>query len=138
MIRSRVNECHPSIIDKLSMHSPRPKSGGLKCGATTLTVTGNQAPAAATFTFSPAAGTYMSAQTVTINDTTPGSVIYFSTDGSTPTTSPPKYTAPIIVSATQRIEAIAYGEWFLDQRRGHGNLHDQPASAKLRHSGPWC
>ncbi len=63
--------------------------------------------AAAQPTFSPAAGTYTSVQTVTISDTTPGATIYYTTDGSTPTTSSTKYTGAITVSQTETINAIA-------------------------------
>jgi RHS repeat-associated protein len=61
----------------------------------------------ATPTFSPAAGTYNSAQTVTISDTTSGSSIYYTTDGSTPTTSSTKYSGAITVSATKTLKALA-------------------------------
>ena len=62
---------------------------------------------AATPTFSPAAGTFTSAQTVTISDTTSGASIYYTTNGTTPTTSSTLYSAPIAISATTTIEAIA-------------------------------
>jgi hypothetical protein len=64
-------------------------------------------PPAATPTFSPVAGTYSSAQSVTISDTTTGATLYYTTNGTTPTTSSTKYTAPVSVSATETIEAIA-------------------------------
>ena len=57
--------------------------------------------------FSPAAGTYTTAQTVTMSDATPGALIYYTTDGTNPTTSSSKYTGPITVSSTQTIKAIA-------------------------------
>jgi Chitobiase/beta-hexosaminidase C-terminal domain/Legume lectin domain/Bacterial lectin len=61
----------------------------------------------ATPTFSPAAGTYSTAQQVTLNDATAGSTIYYTTDGTTPTTSSSVYGGPITVSATQTLQAIA-------------------------------
>ena len=64
-------------------------------------------PAAATPAFSPGTGTYTSVQTVTISDTTTGATIYYTTDGSAPTTNSTKYTAAITVSSTETINAIA-------------------------------
>jgi hypothetical protein len=62
---------------------------------------------AATPTISPAAGTYSSAQSVTISDTTPGATIYYTTNGVTPTTSSSAYATPIPVSSSETVEAIA-------------------------------
>ena len=63
-------------------------------------------PPAATPVFSPAAGTYTSIQSVTIADATNGAAIYYTTDGSTPTTTSTKYAGPITVGATETIRAI--------------------------------
>ncbi len=61
----------------------------------------------ATPVFNPAAGTYTTTQSVTITDATSGATIYYTTNGTTPTTSSTKYTGKITVSSTETIEAIA-------------------------------
>jgi hypothetical protein len=73
--------------------------------AGTYTIGGS--PTAATPTFSPAAGTYSSAQSVSISDATSGATIYYTTNGTTPTTSSTQYTGPITVSSTETLQAIA-------------------------------
>ena len=62
---------------------------------------------AATPFFSPVAGTYTSAQSVTISDATAGATIYYTTNGVTPTTSSTIYSAAIAVSSTETLQAIA-------------------------------
>lgn len=61
----------------------------------------------ATPTFSPAAGRYTEAQTVTISCATEGTNIYYTTDGTTPTASSTRYTQPILVEKTTTLKAIA-------------------------------
>ena len=63
----------------------------------------------ATPTFSPAAGSYTAAQSVTISDATSGATIYYTTNGTTPTTASSVFssTSPIRVSASETLEAIA-------------------------------
>src|SRR4029077_14701897 len=63
----------------------------------------------ATPTFTPAPGIYASAQTVHLQDTTTGATIYYTLNGTTPTTSSTVYndTTPIQVTTTTTIKAIA-------------------------------
>lgn len=58
-------------------------------------------------TFSPGSGTYGSAQAVTLSEATPGATIYYTTNGSTPTTSSPIYAGPITVSTSMTVKATA-------------------------------
>jgi type VI protein secretion system component VasF len=62
---------------------------------------------AATPTFSPARGTFNAPQTVAISSVTPGATVYYTTNGTTPTTNSTKYTGAIKVATTQTFEAIA-------------------------------
>ncbi len=67
----------------------------------------SSASTASTPTFSPFAGTYTTSQSVTISDSTPGATIYYTTNGTTPTTSSSVYSEPITVSSTETLQAIA-------------------------------
>ncbi len=64
-------------------------------------------PKTATPNFSPAPGTYTAAQSVTLADSTSGAVIYYTTDGSTPTSNSTKYSAALPIAATKTIKAVA-------------------------------
>jgi hypothetical protein len=70
-----------------------------------ITITSQSA--AATPVITPATGTYSSAQNVTITDSTSGATVYYTLDGSQPTTSSTKYTGSFSVSTTTTVKAIA-------------------------------
>lgn len=79
-------------------------------GTLTITVPGP----AATPTFSPAAGTYTSVQSVSISDTLAGAIFYYTTNGTTPTTASTQYGGAISVGATETIEAFAVAPGYSD------------------------
>jgi hypothetical protein len=57
--------------------------------------------------FSLAAGTYNGTQALTITDSNSSSVIYYTFDGTTPTTSSTVYSGPISIPVSETIQAIA-------------------------------
>lgn len=71
-----------------------------------LTWTNGAATTVAAPSFSPLPGTYYGAVNVTLSSSTPGASIYYTTDGSTPTTSSTLYSAPFAVSQTSTVNAI--------------------------------
>jgi galactofuranose transport system substrate-binding protein len=86
---------------------------GMLSGCAALFGTNTETKSVVAPTFSPAAGSYNAAQTVTIASTTEGATIRYTNDGTTPTdTYGMLYTAPLNVNATMTIKAIAYrGGW---------------------------
>ena len=58
-------------------------------------------------------GTYTGAQTVTITDATPGSIIYYMLDGSEPGTGSSVYSGPITVSTTTTLKAMAVAKGYM-------------------------
>jgi len=80
-------------------------SGFVQSGVSSATFTfSGQTPAV---TFLPGAGTYTTAQQVTLSDTDTKANIYYTTSGSTPTASSKLYAGPITVGASMTIKAIA-------------------------------
>jgi hypothetical protein len=104
----------------------------------TLTILG--VGTAAKPSFSPPGGTYTSAQSVTLSDSTPGAVIYYTTNGTTPTTSAIRYTTAIPVDSTETIEAIAVVPEYADSPVATAiytlNLPAPPAPIYLSFSVP--
>lgn len=89
-----------------------PDTGTLDTG---MVDTGPEAPTDPTATpaFDPPGGPYMAPQSVKITSTTPGAVIYYTTDGTKPNVSSPKYAAPINVTKTTTIQAMALAPGFI-------------------------
>jgi hypothetical protein len=77
-------------------------SSTVSSAAYTVTQTATPPP-----TFSPAAGTYSSTQNVTLADSASGAIIYYTTNGTTPTTSSAVYATPIAVATSETLQAIA-------------------------------
>src|SRR5258708_6979994 len=72
-------------------------------------------PAASIPAFWPVPGAYSqtsAGQSITLTDSTSGATIYYTTDGSPPTTSSTIYTNPIAIMATATIKAIATASGF--------------------------
>jgi type II secretory pathway pseudopilin PulG len=61
----------------------------------------------ATPKFSIKPGTYSSPTKIKLIDSTRGAIIYYTTDGWTPTASSPRYMGPITISSTTTLQAIA-------------------------------
>jgi hypothetical protein len=74
-----------------------------KGGALTVTSLGTTAAP----TFKPGGSTYSSDQSVTISDKTEGALIYYTTNGTTPSTASTRYKGPISVKTKETIKAIA-------------------------------
>lgn len=83
-------------------------SGQLQLNTLSVTVSsgGSVTPTCATPTFSPVAGAVVSGTEVTISSTE-GATIYYTTNGTTPTTSSSVYSAPIEITAATTIKAFA-------------------------------
>lgn len=105
----------------------------------TVVIAASAGTPAATPTFSPVAGTYTSAQTVTIADASAGTTIYYTTNGSTPTTSSPVYSTPLTVSASQTLSAIASGGSFTQSPIGSASyiINVAPSSLGFPVTGIW-
>ena len=76
----------------------------------TITLNVEAATNVATPTFSPKAGRYTEAQSVSISCATVGAAIHYTTDGTTPAASSTIYTAPVTISETTTLKAIAVAD----------------------------
>ena len=72
--------------------------------------------------FSPAVGTYTTTETITITDTTPGAVIYYTTNGVAPTAASTKYTSPVAITQTTDFQAIAIATGYVNSAIAKANF----------------
>src|SRR6202522_1928965 len=85
---------------------------------------------AATPTFTPASGTsFSSTLSVSIADATPSAAIYYTTDGSTPTTASQLYSAPFTISATTTVHAIATATGYTQSALGSASYTYAPTQS---------
>jgi len=87
-------------------------------------------PRLGTPTFSVAAGSYTSAQTVTISAPA-GATVYYTTNGQQPTTSSSKYTGPLSVSSSEVVQAVAIESGYTDSLVAAANYQIAPANTPL-------
>ena len=82
---------------------------------------------AATPTFTPASGTsFASTLSVSIADTTPGAAIYYTTNGSAPTTASQLYSGPFTINSTTTVNAIATASGFTQSAQGSASYTYSP------------
>jgi hypothetical protein len=81
--------------------------------------------------FLPAGGTYLAAQQVTISDADTNAEIYYTTDGSAPSSSSNLYSGPIQISVSETINAIAIDPSLQNSNVGTAAYIIQPGGASI-------
>ena len=118
-----------------------PLSAGLSWDVSQLTVSGTIAVSstAAKPVFNPLAGGYVGAQTITISSLTPGATIYYTTNGTTPTSSSPSGITPVTVSISGNtnvtIQAYAHEAGYTDSGIASATYFTEPRAVWTSLSG---
>lgn len=86
--------------------------------------------------FDPAPGEFQSGQQVTLSSPTPGAVIHYTTDGSTPTATSPAYTGAIAVDKTTTIRAVVTAPDAPESSVSEGAYVIAPPPAKVEAAAP--
>ncbi len=92
-------------------------------------------PKVATPTFNPPGGTYYSAQSVSIQCTTQGATIRYTTNGAEPSISSPAYSSPIPLSISTIIKAKAFKTDWLDSNTGSATYSIKVATPTFSPAG---
>jgi len=92
-----------------------------------------QSPMAATPELSPVGGSFVDFVDITITTTTPGATIYYTTDGTTPTTSAFVYFEPIEIYDSTVIKAFAVAPGYLDSAVASGSFVVTPLPTPTIH-----
>ena len=107
-------------------------AGYAQSGVSSATFTfSNQTPPVS---FSPAAGTYLNAQTITISESDTNAKIYYTTDGTAPSASSTPYSGPIQVAASETIKAVAIDPALANSNIGTAAYVIQSGSSSINFS----
>jgi hypothetical protein len=80
----------------------------------TVSSVGAVTPVASAPVFAPLSGSYSAPLTISITASTAGSTIYYTLDGTTPTSSSLVYSSPIVISSSKTIKAFAKASGYTD------------------------
>jgi len=107
---------------KINFNVPTVANGKVYVGtANRLAIFGNAQFLSAPI-FSPAAGIFTNSVTVTLSDSVPGAAIYYTLDGSSPTTNSPLYSVPLVLTNTTTIIAKAVKPGSADSALARGTF----------------
>jgi hypothetical protein len=80
-------------------------NGELQSPSASVTYISTSTPAVPVFSLAP--GSYIGIQALTITEAMPGTIVYYTIDGPPPTAASAVYTQPLMLSASQTVQAVA-------------------------------